>query len=1133
MALQGLPTNKLLLSRETQRELQDLAGNAMTSTVIGIAIICAFIAGHAQLEVATKPEKAKAPLEVSQVNDPMDLDHVEGKKIPNTTPPIEDMNLEHLQDEAILDIVGVEPHSLVELHKISKKSSRLCYCEGPHLNTKAPILDCRLCGHHICMKCGGIPQHDYTSRNQTLHKRTAPQIFSKAIKKALPMVVKIFEFGLEDIETLGESARLDSEDNDWSDFKEAIASAFGEELRFQCVKRSYCWTMIFEGASCRLELVFTEGEVFWQLFGKPSPTAPANSTLCQLLKYPIARMVVRESDILQGSWEFRLPMTHTFKIMIKGEGRKIQSLESRLGLQADDFADKKTWSHLRITTVSALGVTIDCGISGVFELLPRCGTAMGTLHKRISQGQPTDVQGWNEPGKPLYLLFDPERIGHENVDHYVFATNIDRLSYGETRSVIARVSSKWRPNDGPPVTMNCSVSGEWLKCGAKLRASQGLTNATYCVPLPDPITPVSPVIACPAGTIALLSCKVPQAIQYMTGWSRGDWTTVDKVNESQMFTKLTWLTERARDLQGFQDTERPLILSNDTTQCGKCAPTKPDLRWRRAKETQRVTRILAYEDPQQAGEYERALKVRANAFQIRTRIDGQGNGCVQIGINLTTMAHRLLTELKASANEVHGLVWQLYTDYDMPSSYKLDPFTLRDNYEEAQAGYQFPAAQADRERPELRVEQQKSLTWMLLQEDPETKFTQEEIEETTIPQLNWRAVVRAKKSYPVLGGVLADEVGYGKTATTLALIHKQSDKAPHTAIVTRPGLISLKATLVLVPAHLVLQWKEQVDKFLGTELEVLVLAGQGALAKTTLQRFKDADIIIASKNIFGSQSYWSKMGSFAALPDPAVYTGRAFEAWLDRAITDIGEHTKVLQDIQELQRLETIQETRRLSRPQERELERINGRLKGRLYEQLRCNFKSTLKGKLNSATKAKAQKLDILALVKSLKDALKPNSLSFFATWLKVELERKEKDETLLRGIPTKRLRGAKYVKIVGDAAKASTDEIPKKAEEKSYKNMEFKTPAQMKSPCFQMFLYNRLVLDEYTYLNDTEDAAIRKLVTDKRWTLSGTPDLGDFHSVHRMAALIGANLGVVDDATGVLRQKTIQSMRNAKTCK
>ena len=336
-----------------------------------------------------------------------------------------------------------------------------------------------------------------------------------------------------------------------------------------------------------------------------------------------------------------------------------------------------------------------------------------------------------------------------------------------------------------------------------------------------------------------------------------------------------------------------------------------------------------------------------------------------------------------------------------------------------------------------------------------------------------------------------------------------------------------------MPAHLVLQWKEQVDKFLGTELEVLVLAGQGALATTTLQRFKDADIIIASKNTFNSQSYWSKMGSFAALPDPAVYTGRAFEAWLDRAITDVGEHTKVLQDIQELQRLEIIQETRRLSRPQERELERINGRLTGRLYEQLRCNFKSTLKGKLNSAAKVKAQKLDILALVKTLKDALKPNSLSFFATWLKVELERKEKDETLLRGIPTKRLRGAKYVKIIGDAAKASTDEIPKKSEERSYKNMEFRTPAQMKSPCFQMFLYDRLVLDEYTYLNDTEDAAIRKLVANKRWILSGTPDLGDFHSVHRMAALIGANLGVVDDATGVLRQKTIQSMRNAKTCK
>ncbi|KAJ4383483.1 hypothetical protein N0V86_001532 [Didymella sp. IMI 355093] len=46
LVLQGMPLDKLHLAGETQRECQDLAGNAMSTTVIGASLISAIINGH-------------------------------------------------------------------------------------------------------------------------------------------------------------------------------------------------------------------------------------------------------------------------------------------------------------------------------------------------------------------------------------------------------------------------------------------------------------------------------------------------------------------------------------------------------------------------------------------------------------------------------------------------------------------------------------------------------------------------------------------------------------------------------------------------------------------------------------------------------------------------------------------------------------------------------------------------------------------------------------------------------------------------------------------------------------------------------------------------------------------------------
>ena len=61
LMLQAIPVDSISLSRETDRELQDLAGNAMTSTVVGAAVLCALKVGVDLLQAVRedKPDASK------------------------------------------------------------------------------------------------------------------------------------------------------------------------------------------------------------------------------------------------------------------------------------------------------------------------------------------------------------------------------------------------------------------------------------------------------------------------------------------------------------------------------------------------------------------------------------------------------------------------------------------------------------------------------------------------------------------------------------------------------------------------------------------------------------------------------------------------------------------------------------------------------------------------------------------------------------------------------------------------------------------------------------------------------------------------------------------------------------------
>ena len=288
---------------------------------------------------------------------------------------------------------------------------------------------------------------------------------------------------------------------------------------------------------------------------------------------------------------------------------------------------------------------------------------------------------------------------------------------------------------------------------------------------------------------ALLSCKVDLQNQAGAEWPRGEWKEVDKVHERGTFQALAWVLERIRHVDDGLREWQQVDGTDHHLDCRRCAPIVPSLRW-----VQVGKKIQPVEDPVQAGEYERRLKTRPSPFVTQLKLEENGIGFIRVGINIPTLLHRALSRLPSQDRPEKPLLsWRLDTNYTPIVNSNLSKFTILSNKADKEH------AQPPNFKTPLRKEQLRSLEWMLAQEaDDVAPYVEEEISEAILTPLGWRAEGRAQRPVKVKGGVLADQVGYGKTAITLGLIDCTHNKIKKEfgAKGRVPGHIAVKATLV-------------------------------------------------------------------------------------------------------------------------------------------------------------------------------------------------------------------------------------------------------------------------------------------------------------------------------------------------
>ena len=1005
------------------------------------------------------------------------------------------------------------------------------------------------------------------------------------------------------------------DDELWTSWTEALEALEGVRFYFESVTRGTSWVARYAAAGGVGHLLLEMGSrgAEWQLYA----TAPLKrGPLRDMLLRPVARMRVTPGatagtaadELLGGRWEVCLPQSRLLQLTVSPLGEPVDALQAAAGLTAMKWDKSTRYRRWRVDVRDEDRPFLDVDVSGEYELLEKCGGALNSLHKRVGGGGGGGGGGAEER---LFLFLDPTRKGDAQFDSFVFARDFEKLgnNAGPRTSTIGELPASWRPWDESiptgtekepaskrpmprvPAQVACAVKGQWRPL--KLSFSQvEFSDAVFAAP-PKPLQLSMGKEAAedkaPAA-VQVLRCKVPLSAAEAKDWpSHGEWADIPLARSKATFEAIAFITDRLRlpkaISEGWASLDAGPAIERwiaGGSPCEHSAPSIPKLSWVNAGRG----KLIAIEDPVQAGQYEQRLKHRPQPFVVQRRADAAGGaglqGSLRVAVNPTSLVLRALATLPpGQLGEQAELTWRVVPHIDERLTMK--PLALSSNKRDAQAP-QPPHFKAFEGRSKklpvlgLRKEQQRSLSWMLAQESADAPpFYTEEVAEATLPALGWRLEAKARLPNVVRGGVLADEVGYGKTVITIALI----DSAPREPIPPPPPLppnafIPIKATLVLAPSHLLKQWPREIEKFSGGALKTATISTMADLNKLTIRDLQRVDVVVCAITLFRNDLYYSRLANLAGGDKlPAKGNQRHFEHAYQEAMRRLGDQTELLsaKGKEGLGRMrEAVKEgqARRkdarenkgsevllsLGNTDKRMYGRGGGLLKGKKAtyaaekraakkggddddemddageeedEDEEEVAKPAAKGKGKAAAKkppAKKKAAKKAPPKKKAKRAADSDDEDDFLDDDDSEAEEEESDDF--------------------DEDADSEDEAPKKRKKPAAKKAAGKTADEkeeqdpwglntsnvnnnwgnLKAPPLEMFYWNRLVVDEYTYNNDRDQTAIvQGLKSNARWVLSGTPNVSSFNAVSTIAEWLGLHLGSLDSSELSKAQKKDQS--------
>lgn len=538
LSLQGLPLDELLLTRENSDQLLNLAGNAMSSTVVGACMLAALVVGRKELA------RLKA-------NDDLNMEDGKGDQAVIRNHIHGDDGLK----EQPLDLTTCGKVSMPQLLRKAVASSQYCICEGRALTSSRAVYRCVQCDQTACADCKGRPEHQFELDSR---QRIEPDSFEEHVKRALPMCLSVAGLGDQVLAQARKGA--DVPDPIWRAWSARVVKVLqNAEFRFHNLHRQRCWIAEYDAPFARLEFVLDPIAPQWRITVQPHPKEPVNSTLRALLLRPIARMALdplsKEMDLIHGKWEICLPTKHTFQARLTCKGPHKPTWEAAMGL-GGAFAGKERFSKIDFHVPEDARAHLDADISGTYSLLENCGTANGALHVREGDA--------NQAGhRKIFLFLDADRFKGKDADRFVVSSDTGRLPYPLERTVFAQLADGWKPK--PCANANeleathsvaMTITGKWAKLPSLQMSASGTAPGTVALP-PASIPLDLRKVDCSSAT-AVLMCKVPvrqaEALSKVWPTTKGSWAEIDLVHKSNVtFNALAWVMERIPDVEALQE----------------------------------------------------------------------------------------------------------------------------------------------------------------------------------------------------------------------------------------------------------------------------------------------------------------------------------------------------------------------------------------------------------------------------------------------------------------------------------------------------------------------------------------------------------------------------------------------------
>jgi site-specific DNA-cytosine methylase/SNF2 family DNA or RNA helicase len=560
LLLQGMPADKLLFAKESQKDRQDLAGNAMTTTVIGSSLVAALIAAR---EAFPKVTTHQYYLTSESLRDCPTLVSVKPRQH-QTIGPIHPAEL-----------------SLDELIEDARLSSRLCNCEGTRRISKAPIKVCKDCGHTACSDCAGNPIHAYGAVIITPKQRElGPNDFERKWRQLLPARLRFRIFpAMEAYKTAGGHVHKVKV---WQAFIDRVTEVDVPKLYFSIVelkRHERSWKARYHAPEATLELVIDE-RIHWSLTVSCPPSEPGNSSLRALLERPIARGLV-DSTLMDPEWQVFVPGPSTHTVTISGSEDRTSSWRSRMGLV--DYRNETVPLRLHIQGIST---DVAKKLTGEYEHLPHCGTAKSSLYKAIDSN-----------AEATYLFLEQDPIGKQDV--FVFSRGCERVPFGQHRMILGSLETSWQPfdiKDATPVRVQLIIPGDWKAQDVILQAP--LHSAEFTIPTVPALSSKS--IGDCSQALVLLDAKTKVALGV------------------ERFEQFAWALEHAKTLPPFGHWQT--FVARCTKQNCECAPVVPRILWSVSEKGE----ATPSEDRKAAAQYERILKTRPEIFHVEASTSAAG-----------------------------------------------------------------------------------------------------------------------------------------------------------------------------------------------------------------------------------------------------------------------------------------------------------------------------------------------------------------------------------------------------------------------------------------------------------------------------------------------------------------------------